>query len=248
MPTLHLLGTGAALSDAARTTTMLAVQTEGSVIVVDCGGDVVHRLLAAEVPLDQIDALIVTHEHPDHVSGFPLFMEKVWLAKRRRPVPVHGPAAALAQARRCVEAFDTSGWEDVPDIEWHEVPLEQGATVLTSEQWRITAAPGEHSVPVIGIRVEDVRGGGSVAYSADTEPTDRIVQLARGATILVHEATGDFDGHSTMWDAAKAAAAAGAERLVLVHLPPGAGGAELQTARQQFANMELGTDGQHISF
>lgn len=248
MPTLHLLGTGAALSDAGRTTTMLAFQAENSAIVVDCGGDVVHRLLAADVPLDHIEALIVTHEHPDHVAGFPLFMEKIWLAQRKHPIAVYGPAAAIAQAQRCFDAFEAGGWKDVPQIEWHEVPLEQGAEVLTTDRWRITAAPGDHSVPVIGIRVEDVHGGGSVVYSADTEPTDGIVQLARAATILVHEATGEFAGHSTMWDAAKAAAAAEVERLILVHLPPGAGGAELQTARQQFANMELGSDGQHIEF
>ena len=69
MPTLHLLGTGAALSDPHRTTTMLAFQGNGSVIVVDCGGDVVQRLMQAGVPLDQIEALIVTHEHADHAGG-----------------------------------------------------------------------------------------------------------------------------------------------------------------------------------
>jgi ribonuclease Z len=248
MPTLHLLGTGAALADASRTTTMLAFVDEGSVLVVDCGGDVVQRLLAAGIDLDRIEALILTHEHPDHVGGFPLFMEKIWLAQRRRPISVYGPAATLSQARRTFETFNTSGWEGLPEIRWREVELTEGAKVLSDDHWRVTASPGTHSVPVIGIRVEDARGGGVVAYSADTERSDAITRLARGADILVHEASGDFGGHTSVADAAAVAAVAGARRLVLVHLPPDPSRDELERARDTFARIEYGEDGGRYAF
>ena len=248
MPTLHLLGTGAALSDASRTTTMLAFEAADSVVVVDCGGDVVQRLLAGGIDLDRIEALVVTHEHPDHVAGFPLFMEKIWLSGRRRPIPVHGPEAALAQARRTWETFSTGGWEGVPEIRWSPVALEEGAPVLESDAWRVTAAPGTHSVPVIGVRVEDRRGGGSAAYSCDTEESDAIARLARGAGILVHEATGGFGGHTTVEGAARVASRAGAERLILVHLPPEVDAGELARARETFSRIELGEDGTQHEF
>ncbi|HEX2092074.1 MAG TPA: MBL fold metallo-hydrolase [Longimicrobiaceae bacterium] len=248
MPTLHLLGTGAGHSDATRTTTMLAFAGADSVVVMDCGGDVVQRLLAGGIDLDRIEALIVSHEHPDHVAGFPLFMEKIWLAGRRRPIPVHGPAAALSQARRVWESFSTGSWKGVPEIQWREVALEEGAPVLESGRWRITAAPGTHSVPVIGVRVEDREGGGTIAYSCDTEPSDAITQLARGVNILVHEATGGFGGHTTPEDAAQVASSAGAGRLVLVHLPPGFGEAELVRAREIFTWTDMGEDGATYEF
>lgn len=247
MATLHLLGTGAALSDASRTTTMLAFEEGDSVLVVDCGGDVVQRLLAAEVDLDHVQALVVTHEHADHVSGFPLFMEKIWLAQRRRPIPVYGPAPALAQARRVFEAFDTSGWKGLPEIQWREVPLEEGASVLEDDRWKVTASPGEHSVPAIALRVE-AKGGGVVAYSSDTEPSEAVTRLARGADLLVHEASGDYGGHTTAEGAARVAAEAGAGRLVLVHLPPEVGDEELRAARGHFERTELGEDGARYGF
>lgn len=247
MPTLHLLGTGAALSDARRTTTMLAFEAERSVVVVDCGGDVVQRLLAGGLEPDWIRALILTHEHPDHTSGFPLFMEKVWLAQRRRPIPVYGPERALAQAQRVFAAYDTSGWEGMPEIEWHAVALEEGALVLEDEVWRIHAAPGKHSVPVIGLRVE-AAGGGTVAYSADTERSDTIARLAEGVDILVHEATGDFGGHTSAEDAAHVARQADVGRLVLVHLPPEMSEDDLTDARHSFARIELGEDGARYAF
>jgi ribonuclease Z len=246
--TLHLLGTGAGFSGGDRTTTMLAFESGDSVVVVDCGGDVVQRLQAAGIDLGHVDALVVTHEHADHVSGFPLFMEKIWLSGRRRPIPVHGPAPALSQARRCWESFATGGWKDVPEILWREVALEEGAAVLESEAWRITAAPGTHSVPVVGLRVEDRRGGGVAAYSCDTEESEAIARLARGADLLAHEATGGFGGHTTPEGAARVAARAGAGRLVLVHLPPEVSAGELARAREVFPGVELGADGQRHPF
>lgn len=248
MATLHLLGTGAALSGPDRTTTMLAFAGDRSVVVVDCGGDVVQRLLAAGIDLDRISALVLTHEHPDHVGGFPLFMEKIWLAGRRRPVAVCGPGSALTQARRIFAAFDTSGWEGLPDIDWRTIPLAEGERVYGDDEWRITGAPGTHGVPVMAIRVEDLRGGGVAAYSADTSRSDSVARLAQGADILVHEATGDFRGHTSPQDAAHVALQAGAGRLVLVHLPPDTPAQQLAEARSSFPALEVGEDGASYDF
>src|SRR5690625_8016640 len=98
MPTLYLLGTGAAVSDPHRTTTMLAVSDGASTIAVDCGGDVIQRMMEAGIDVDTLDALIVTHEHPDHVSGCPLFMAKIWVVGRRRPLDVSGIREAVVAA------------------------------------------------------------------------------------------------------------------------------------------------------
>ncbi|MFQ5570209.1 MAG: MBL fold metallo-hydrolase [Rhodothermales bacterium] len=242
MPTLHLLGTGAALSDPHRTTTMLAFAEPGSTLVVDCGGDVVQRLLAAGIDLATISALLLTHEHIDHVGGFPLFMERIWLAGRQAPIPVYGIKPALDQARRCFASFDTSRWEGLPDIEWHPFPETPNARVLDDDEWRVTAAPGSHSVPVVGLRVESKATGGVVAYSCDTEPSPVIAALAFEADILVHEATGTYKGHSSPAQAAAVAAQAKARRLLLVHLPPGLTDDDLHEARDTFAPTALGVE------
>lgn len=247
MPVLHLLGTGAALSSGARTTTMLAVAVPGSVLLIDCGGDAAQRMLAQGIALDELEAVVLTHEHPDHIGGFPLLVERLWLAGRRHPLPVHGPEETLKRARRLWETFDTSGWEGVPELEWQPVALEQSAKVLTSDAWRVTAAPGEHSVPSIALRCEHRGTESAVAYSADTRPTGAVVRLAAGADLLVHEATGgEGGGHSSAEAAAEIAAEAGVARLVLVHLPPET--PDLEMARRSFTPIELGEDGGRYDF
>lgn len=242
MPTLHLLGTGAAVSDPHRTTTMLAVTDGRSSIIVDCGGDVLQRVMAAGIDVDSIEALIITHEHPDHAGGFPLFMEKIWLSGRSRTISVFGISSAIDQARRSFEAFNTSTWTGMPEIEWNEVALEEGAAVLDDGTWHVTATPGTHGIPVIGLRFAHNESPASVTYSCDTRPSDSIMRLASGTDILVHEATGEGPWHSSPEEAARIAAQAGARKLILVHLPPGLTESDLGKARKVFAETYLGEE------
>ena len=239
---LHLLGTGAAVSDPHRTTTMLAVEQDDRLLLVDCGGDVIPRMVAMGLDPVKLDALIVTHEHADHVSGFPLLMERLWLMGRTAPLPVLGIAPAIAQVRRVHDAFDTSSWEGYPGFTTQEIALEEGAVVWSDEALHVTAAPGVHAVPTVGLRFES--GGGRVlTYSCDTRPSDAITRLADGAHVLVHEATGHGPAHSSASEAADIAVAAGTERLILVHVPPEHVRADdVRAAQQRFGPTEVGSE------
>lgn len=241
---LHLLGTGAALSDASRTTTMLALEGAGGVVVVDCGGDVVQRLLLAGLDPLAVQALIVTHAHPDHLSGLPLMAERLWLAGRSSPLPVIGVESAVRCAAAMHDAFDVSGWCGYAGIAPRVVAHAPGAPVWHDGDWWISGAPGRHAIPAIGLRFES-RTGTVMAYSGDTEYSPCIVNLARGAHLLIHEATGPLRHHTSIGDAVRVAEEAGAEHLVLVHLADDftARGEELNSARCHFPALDVGFDG-----
>ncbi|MCH7639654.1 MAG: MBL fold metallo-hydrolase [Bacteroidetes bacterium] len=240
--TFYLLGTGAAVSDPHRTTTMLAVEEAGRFVLVDCGGDAFQRVLAAGLDPANLDAVILTHEHPDHVSGYPLLIEKLWLFGRREPIPVYGPAPTLHLARTLFGAFSTDRWDGLPDREYNDVVLEPDVEVLRTDDLSITATPVDHPVPTIGLRFES-SDGSVLAYSCDTAKSHAVVDLARNADVLIHEANGSIPHvHSSPEEAAETAAEAGAERLILVHLPPAVTEDKLVDARRIFGRTELGVE------
>jgi len=247
--TLHLLGSGGAWSDGSRTTTMLALEGDEGVLLIDCGGDAAQRLLACGVDARRIMGVVLTHEHADHVGGLPLLCERLWLAGRRQPLPVVGVAAATAQAQRVHNAFDTSNWEGYGGIDARTVEHAAGVTLWQGDGWRLVGAPGLHPVPVLGVRLEGAHT--TIAYSADSGVCDSITELARGAQLLLHDANGGNPSvHATPEGAAAVAQAAGVQRLVLVHLGPHVkpDGPELAAARQVFPNTELGFDGARYPF
>lgn len=249
MATLHLLGTGAVVSDPSRTTTMFAVHSDGGLVLVDCGGDAVQRLLAHDLDPLALDALIVTHEHADHVGGFPLLMERLWVMGRKRPLDVYGIPPAVAQARRSHDAFDTSGWEGYGGFRTVEFPERAETPVFEAHGLRVSASPGRHAVPVVALRIEDLQGGGVVAYSCDTAPEAKVVALSRDCDLMLHEATGEGAIHSSAAQAAEVARDAGAGKLILVHLPPAAQlEADLPAARAIRPELAVGEDGQRYTF
>ena len=245
---VHLLGTGASISDPHRTTTMLAFSDDAhpeASLLVDCGADVLQRWQSVGGRLRDVAGLVLTHRHPDHISGLPLLMEKLWLSDHEGDLPVCGYKETLAQATRCMEAFApvTAGWEGMPEMAPHEVAQAPGATVWNDAPWHITSTPVNHGdTPTFGIRATHEHGA-VVAYSCDTAPCDAVVDLAQGADLLIHEANGAGPGHSSMVEAADIARAAGVDRLVLVHLPPGPKQEPLQAARDVFPATTLGVEG-----
>jgi ribonuclease Z len=107
------------------------------------------------------------------------------------------------------------------------------------------------------VLVGERRRGRRVVITGDTRPSDRTVEIARDADVLVHEATfGDEDaeravetGHSTAREAATVAARAGARRLVLTHFSArySRDPSDLdREAKEVFANVTIGRDGMEL--
>ena len=224
---------------------MLAVQNRHGSIAIDCGSDLVQKLLAAKLELDRLEGLVITHEHPDHVGGFPLLMQRLWLLGRRRPIIVAAPAPALAVAQKLWDLFHLSEKAGMPAVEWHLLEVDAQRPGLPFETWNGTYGPVSHGPVTIAVRFSDPDTGGTVTYSSDTAPDPRVAELAAATDILVHEATGSGDGHSSAVEAADVGRQAGAGRLLLVHLPaPGAiSETMLEEARRRFPRTTIGQEG-----
>lgn len=219
MGTITILGTSAAVADIQHDHAHFVLQAGGRMVLVDCGGNPLVNLQKAGLnPLGLTD-IILTHFHPDHVSGFSLLLMEMWLLGRKAPIQVYGLGYTLERARAMMDLYDWRNWPGFFNIEYHDLPAEAGSNVLADADLRITAAPVQHLIPNIGLRMEFVREKKVAAYSSDTEPCPAVIQLARQADVLLHEASGGAIGHSSAGQAGEIASQAQAGALYLIHYP-----------------------------
>jgi ribonuclease Z len=220
LPELILLGTAASVPDAEHDTIGMLLRGPDWAILIDCGGSPLHKLARSGVALEAIRAIVLTHRHADHIYGLPMLVQSLWIGGRKAPLPVFGPAETLDLARELLELFNLAEREGMFALDWRPVPLNQRQPVTRVGEVRITAAPMNHDqVQTLGLRFENTMTGHSIVYSADTEPNSALIDLASGADLLIHEATGEYSGHSSPEQAATVARKAGVAQLVLIHFP-----------------------------
>lgn len=90
MPKLIILGSSNAIPDARHENTHMVIVGEQRTVLVDCVSNPILRLQRAGVEFDNLTDLILTHFHPDHVSGVPLLLMNMWLMGRRRSLSIYG--------------------------------------------------------------------------------------------------------------------------------------------------------------
>ncbi|MEZ0113119.1 ribonuclease BN (tRNA processing enzyme) [Catenulispora sp. EB89] len=205
---------------------------EGFSILVDAGYAVLPRLLEL-MPAEQLDAVYISHGHPDHCADLnPLLRARALGGADPDPLPVYAPHGAL----NAVLALDRPGMLDAAVARRDFEPGESFS--VGPFDLRTSLLP--HWVPNAGVRA--AAGGHAVVYTGDCGPHPALVELARGADALIAEATypevmaaGDAPYLSTARQAARQASEAGVGRLVLTHLWPGSEpGESLDAAAKEY--------------
>src|SRR5947207_399707 len=192
-------------------------------VLIDCGPGVLARLRELEPPWPSPNAIVISHFHVDHWGdlvpwvvgcaygpGRSAEKPELWLppgghAELATLSGALGTEGLLDETFRIAEYADrvtlrAAGFEIVP----HEVP--------------------HYDIATFGMRVSE--SARTLAYSADSAPSERLVELARSADLFICEATlerGDLDGpprgHLDANEAQEHFAASGARRLLLTHRP-----------------------------
>ena len=94
-----ILGSAAAVPDINHENTFLAFKGEREFVLVDCPGSPLPRLQQAELDWHNLNHIILTHFHADHVAGLPNFLIDMWLLGRKEPVCLHGTAETLKRSQ-----------------------------------------------------------------------------------------------------------------------------------------------------
>ena len=245
MAKLIVLGSSNAIPTRDHENTHLALLSQNRTILIDCVSNPMVRLEKAGIDPLTITDVILTHFHPDHVSGVPLLLMDSWLIGRRAPLNIYGLDYTLERVETMMNLYNWTDWPDFYPVNFCRVAMEEMALVLEADDIRINSTPVRHFLPNIGLRIELKAEGKSIAYSCDTEPCAEVERLAQGADVLLHEAAGFFPGHSSAGQAGDVARQAEVGALYLIHYPTGrfAKGDPVGDAKSRFpGNVQLATD------
>jgi ribonuclease Z len=221
MPKLIILGTSNAIPDEHHENTHMALLGENRTVLIDCVNNPIVRLRQAGLDINRLTDLVLTHFHPDHVSGVPSLLMNSWLLGRRQPLDIYGLSYTLERIEKMMDFYDWATWPDFFQVNFHPIQELEMAAVLEGDEFRIYSSPVHHIVPTIGLRVEFKKTDRVLAYSCDTEPCQEVIKLASGADVLIHEATGASYGHSSAAQAGTIARQAEVGRLYLIHYQTG---------------------------
>lgn len=196
-----------------RLRTSVLVEENGERILLDCGPDFRQQML--RVPFGKIDAVLVSHEHYDHVGGIddlrpfcsfgsiPIYMEE-YVAERIRT--------------RLPYCFRENKYPGVPDIELHPVRLHETFAV---HDFQITPIRIMHAaLPILGFRIN------RMAYITDMKTiSDSELEYLQGLDLLIVNGLRykEHYSHQTIDDACAFARKIGARCTWLVHMSHQAG-------------------------
>ncbi len=187
---------------------------DGTRVWLDCGPGTLGQV-QRHVGLDDIDAVVVSHSHPDHWLELPVLRNAVKYGSGREGLPVYGTAETLEG----LEALVRDGI--APTFAWTTV--DESSTVEVGPM-RFTFSRTDHPVETLAVRVAD-EDGRSLAYSADTGPDWGFDRFGAPVDLALCEATlpNDMEGaapHLSGRQAGAMAKAAAVGRLVVTHAWP----------------------------
>jgi len=219
---VSVLGISGAIPNKDHDTTSLAVQSSDFSALIDCGGSPLQKIQKVGIDPHNLDALIITHRHPDHVYGLPSLLQGLGLLKRKKPLKLFTTEDNVSFINSLIDLFDLRSLVE-GFLQINAFPFIPDYEIVRSKALSVFSTPVVHGLPTVAVKIINKFTRGTLTYSSDTSPCEQLIKFAKDSDVLIHEC--NFansivsEGHSNGAQAGNVARLARARKLVLVHLP-----------------------------
>ncbi len=190
------------------------LEHEGFHLLIDCGSGVLSKLQNVLQP-EELDAVIISHYHPDHIADIGVLQHarliQGFLGKEFPTLPVYGHSYDQHEFAKLTYKNITKGIAYDPNVP------------LTAGPFQVSFLKADHPVPCYALRME--AGGKVLVYTADSSFKEEFIEFSKGADVLLCECNfyghqnGKSAGHMNSIDAGRLAQHANVKQLILTHLP-----------------------------
>ena len=184
---VQFLGTGDAFGSGGRFNTCFYVHSKEINFLIDCGASSLIAMKRFGVDPSLVDIILFSHLHGDHFGGLPFFILDAQFSRRSRPLVIAGPPGVETRVREAMEVLfpGSSKVQQRFNIEFIELKERNEAIIgpLSVIPYSVIHPSG---APSHALRINCK--GKLIGYSADTEWTDILIEVARGADLFICEA------------------------------------------------------------
>jgi len=208
---LTIIGCSSAYPTATTASSCYLLETANKKIVLELGSGGLMQL-QRYIDLKDIDAVIISHYHPDHYSDIFCLQHAVLLqyqmGLRSEPLPIYGQ-----EISPYLESLNYHDMTIPKVIDEH--------SVLTIDGWKISFLKTKHTSPGLAIKFSQEKG--SIVYTSDTEISSDLIEFAKGVDILLTECSlyekREIVGHMDVDDVQTLLEKARPKQAIITHLP-----------------------------
>ncbi|MCK9309624.1 MAG: MBL fold metallo-hydrolase [Candidatus Cloacimonetes bacterium] len=189
-----ILGAGSGLPQADRNLSSVLIRNEGCTVLADCGDGCTKRLIESKISPEELDAVFITHYHPDHVSGLFILLQWLYLAGRTKPLYLFLPErpSVIMDILHVMYTFTEkfSFKLQILEMEQAELYFDWIYAANTDHLYGYTNIIKDHSLAnqMKSYSLKFTGAKGDLVYSSDLGTTDCIAEFINGVDTIIVDA------------------------------------------------------------
>lgn len=198
MAEICFLGTGGSVATKERDNTSLLVSSDDSLILIDCPGSVIQKIKKLNRDPRNINSILVTHIHPDHVYGLPSFVHSLMLDECI--INLYGSEETIRFCQDYLDLFHLQDKKIRTRIRY--IPLKEKEEIQLSPSMRLLPLKVPHDISSLAFHFYFLEEGKELIYSGDTAFHPLLFQDAKDKDYLIHDCSAPsrfFDQYPSLY-------------------------------------------------